>query len=479
MIAETDGATPDDAGDEAAPARAAPARRGGDRGGWIWLALVVIAVGLFFLRVSAPWPVERLQALGFDALQGVGPVSALERPAPVVVGVGDRSIAEIGPWPWPRDRLAGVVEAATQAGAEVVVLNLLLEAPDVLDPDRPRQEGGPGDGGPGDGGLRQAPEPPPSDAALAEALRKVRSALATSVTDRPASSESRGPFALTMVGAPAERTPAYEGVAAAAQPIRAGATTEGAANLTPDADAVLRRAPTVFFAGGVAHPSLAVAAVAAMGRSGTVIARESGVAAVVVGGRRVRTDAAGRVFLDFAGGAARVGRVEASDLVGEGGGSDRSPGGAETADAASEAARRAVAGRVAVIGVDAAGLAPAFSAAHGEVISGAEVVAVAIDALISGATLSRPRALVLAEHAAFLAVALALATAWARLSRLAAAGATLACVLAWLAAAAIVRVAPALVVDVAAPIGLWIALAGCGALLASLRRGRSAEPGAG
>ncbi len=75
-----------------------------------------------------------------------GPLRALDRPAadlllraahrstpaavPVaVVALDDASVAAEGPLPWPRARLARLVEAARSAGAEAVVLDILLADP--------------------------------------------------------------------------------------------------------------------------------------------------------------------------------------------------------------------------------------------------------------------------------------------------------------------------------------------------------------
>src|SRR3989339_1230286 len=46
----------------------------------------------------------------------------------VLVAIDDNSIAQIGPWPWPRWRLAAVIDKLSSAGARVVGLDIVLSA---------------------------------------------------------------------------------------------------------------------------------------------------------------------------------------------------------------------------------------------------------------------------------------------------------------------------------------------------------------
>ncbi len=63
----------------------------------------------------------------------------------VIVEIDDRSLQELGRWPWPREILAGVVEVLQECGARAVALDIILPEPqktryvaaegDVYDPD--------------------------------------------------------------------------------------------------------------------------------------------------------------------------------------------------------------------------------------------------------------------------------------------------------------------------------------------------------
>ena len=59
---------------------------------------------------------------------------------PVLVGIDEESLAAYGQWPWPRYRLAQLVDRLWLHGAEVVVLDFLMPEPDRSSPEVIRAE---------------------------------------------------------------------------------------------------------------------------------------------------------------------------------------------------------------------------------------------------------------------------------------------------------------------------------------------------
>src|SRR4051794_36753187 len=94
-----------------------------------WL---VVGLAIF---VAAPWTLinstERVavQNLLFDEFQRRRPRDSVEPPPIRVVEIDDASIAKLGRWPWPRARLAEMIEKISNAGAAVVALDILLYDP--------------------------------------------------------------------------------------------------------------------------------------------------------------------------------------------------------------------------------------------------------------------------------------------------------------------------------------------------------------
>src|SRR5262249_45424449 len=80
-------------------------------------------------RRNAEQPVGESAQLVFDAYERHWPVS---RPPEqiLVIDIDGDSIRHVGQWPWPRDRLAQLVEVA--ATARVIGIDLLLTEPDRL-----------------------------------------------------------------------------------------------------------------------------------------------------------------------------------------------------------------------------------------------------------------------------------------------------------------------------------------------------------
>src|SRR5688572_21714398 len=95
------------------------------RFGPILPGLLVLAA-LVALRLADPAPMAALRLQGFDLLQRLAP-RAYDPAVPVrVVAIDDESLRRLGQWPWPRDRLARLVDRLAQAGAAAVVLDLVL-----------------------------------------------------------------------------------------------------------------------------------------------------------------------------------------------------------------------------------------------------------------------------------------------------------------------------------------------------------------
>ncbi|MBM3486195.1 MAG: CHASE2 domain-containing protein [Alphaproteobacteria bacterium] len=73
------------------------------------------------------WSFDRYHAV-IDRDDAPGPVT--------VVDIDDASLGAVGQWPWPRDRMAALVDALTRAGTQVIGFDVLFADPDRLSPHR-------------------------------------------------------------------------------------------------------------------------------------------------------------------------------------------------------------------------------------------------------------------------------------------------------------------------------------------------------
>ena len=80
------------------------------RAGGLYILLVSsVIAGAVAVRVFDPFFVQALRLIAFDSYQRFSP-QAFDGSAPVrIVDIDERSLAEIGQWPWPRTVLADLL----------------------------------------------------------------------------------------------------------------------------------------------------------------------------------------------------------------------------------------------------------------------------------------------------------------------------------------------------------------------------------
>ena len=131
------------------------------------LAPLVLTAGL---ALSRPAFLSRLDNTVYDILirwAGTRPTAGRV----VIVDVDERSLSELGQWPWRRDRIGELVARLRDLGASVVALDVVF-----AEPDRFERSADAGDG-PADRGAPSGP-----DAALADALGAGRVVLGYALT---------------------------------------------------------------------------------------------------------------------------------------------------------------------------------------------------------------------------------------------------------------------------------------------------------
>ena len=83
-------------------------------GFWIALAALVVAAVCATTGVS-----QRLEYALYDAATSTSAPPPL--PEITIVGIDDASLAALGPWPWPRDLHARLIDQLASAGAKTIV----------------------------------------------------------------------------------------------------------------------------------------------------------------------------------------------------------------------------------------------------------------------------------------------------------------------------------------------------------------------
>ena len=179
------------------------------------------------VALAAAWPglLAPPREAARDAL-----LAALPRPAQalplLVVEIDRASLAAIGPWPWPRQALAALLDRLAEAGAASVALDLLLEGPDRASPAvlASRLAAALGEQPAAAPLARLTPTLPDHDATLAQALARLPAALGFVLAPEPSApppvrqgwAALGDPAALDLAAAPGAVAPLLALAAAAA-----------------------------------------------------------------------------------------------------------------------------------------------------------------------------------------------------------------------------------------------------------------------
>jgi len=385
----------------------------------------LIAAGGTVLRLADPLPLTGLRNLVFDQFQRIRP-RVYDADLPVrIVDIDDTSLARHGQWPWPRDRLAELVDATAAAGAAAVVLDLVIAEPDRSSPeqivatlpDTPARRA-----------LERAIElGRPNDAVLAEALAAANSVTGVILVhgDGPAVAAKSG-FAVSGDD-PRPVLPTFSAVVAPLPILREASHGLGSTNWLPDIDQVVRTVPLVFVVGETYFPSLAAEALRVAQGATTMLLRASnasgetawgaftGLNAVRIGDVTVPTEANGEMRIHFTPSTPE--RYVPAWQVLDG----SAPAGV-------------LDGRIVLVGTSAPGLFDLRATPLESAVPGVEVHAQALEQMLAGGALTRPDWATGAEILAFLVATLIVALAATELASVRVALATGTLVLAALAA---------------------------------------------
>ncbi|WP_455873863.1 CHASE2 domain-containing protein [Rhizobium yanglingense] len=336
------------------------------------IGLAIVAV-LTLLRASDPQLLRSIRDVTFDEYQRVSPRSFEELPVRVI-DIDEASLREFGQWPWPRDRLALLVDRLSEMGAAAIAFDILFAEPDRLSP-RTVVGNVPGID---PSLLSQLPD---NDEIFADTIADKPVVLGFGLTNEGTYRPSvKAGFAFTgesPVGAPPHIN--------AATPLRprleANAAGIGHISLNPgSSSSVVRAVPLFLTDGEQLYPNLALEALrVAQGVSTYVLAGAPDAAGVMVsvktGDFVVPVTAAGELWLYVSPDRAER-YVSARHVLAEKG--------------ASAEVSAAINGSIVFIGTSAAGLQDIRVTALGENVPGVSLHAQTLEQILNGRYLSRP-----------------------------------------------------------------------------------------
>jgi Predicted transmembrane sensor domain len=96
---------------------------------------IIAAIILGLTRIADPELVEVMRLKYFDVLQKKYPRNTDGQTYSVIVDIDEKSLREVGQWPWPRTVLADLFQKSKDAGMLVLGLDVLFAEKDRTSPE--------------------------------------------------------------------------------------------------------------------------------------------------------------------------------------------------------------------------------------------------------------------------------------------------------------------------------------------------------
>ncbi|HMX15698.1 MAG TPA: CHASE2 domain-containing protein [Rhodocyclaceae bacterium] len=334
-------------------------------------AAVAMLAGLAALLHLPQWSPFHLGQLAlFDRYQRVFPRERQSAPA-VIVEIDEKSLKTLGQWPWPRDRLAALLENVAALKPAAIGLDIYMPEADGTSPEALAARLPDGAGA-----LRKAlRELPTQDQRLAEALRRVPTVLGAAGFDFETLTTSRGLRSVPLHVEGGDALPLvrqYPFVLASLPQLQAAAA--GQALLSVDLEGgVVRRVPLVMAVGDALLPSLAMEMLrVATGSTAVEVSLGlAGIDSVRVADLTVPTQPNGEVWLHF-GPALEERYVSAADVL------------------AGEVPADRIEGKLVLVGLTGFGLMDTRTTPLKEHVPGIDIQAQLVESFFDGRFLLRP-----------------------------------------------------------------------------------------
>jgi adenylate cyclase len=342
---------------------------------------VVLLCALLFLRVTNPPLLEELRLRAFDLFQVIKPRDAVQRPV-VIVDIDEDSLRKLGQFPWPRTRIAEMIERLTRLGAAAIAFDVVFAEPDRLSPalaaDAYRDL---------DEDTRNKLRALPSnDQVMADAIKKSKVVLGeTGLPTTVPQTAGQPPLGgVAVLGGDAKPFLfSFPGLLRNIPILEHAAAGRGLFSIRTERDGIVRRVPMVLQAQGSIMPSLSFEMLRVATGSSTILIRmdAAGVKSVALPGFEMPTDRNGQLWVHFAP-HDKTRYVSALDLL-------------EDRVAADRVSRRLV-----LIGTSAAGLLDLKTTPNDPTMPGVEIHAQVLESILSNTVLSQPNYAIGAELAA-------------------------------------------------------------------------------
>ncbi|MCU9839115.1 adenylate/guanylate cyclase domain-containing protein [Ruegeria sp. WL0004] len=339
---------------------------------WSRLSGFLLVFALLTLRIVDPIFVERLRLQAFDQFQRLNPREIAPFPV-AILDIDDRSLSEVGQWPWPRTTIAELTDRVFQEGAAAMAYDIVFSEPDRLSPNAIAADN-PGISSEIRSQLMQLPS---NDTVLAQSFSRnrvvlgetsVRSGLQASGVEREI---QKVPHAIIGPD-PRPYMLKFPELVQNLPILNEAAPGRGVFTVLPDADGIYRRVPIVMMVEGALRLSLSLELlrIATGGDAFAVRTNDAGIDGVVVAGQVIKTQGDGTVWTRFSASSSNR-FVSAADLL------------------QGKVPQNRLAGHLVLVGTSAIGLEDFRATPLGVPMAGVEIHAQLLENVLAGTLLKR------------------------------------------------------------------------------------------
>lgn len=283
----------------------------------------------------------------------------------VIVDIDEKSIKELGQWPWERDKFSKILTNLRDAGVGIIGLDIVFSEADKTSPNRFAKE------------WNINKTLPDYDAILSQTIAQTPTILGYVFSFDKANNNQAPAIPAIFVQKhkkSKEFLPQAKGVLTNLDIIQNAGYSSGFMNNIPDATGVIRSVPLMIEYKRMLYPSLAfeLYRVASNAKKVTLDYAKSGIERVELVHQRIPTDRFGRLYVNFRGPAKSYKYISAVDILNK------------------KFDKRSIEGKIVLIGTSAQGLMDLRSTPMDSVIPGVEVHANVLDNLLNQDMLERP-----------------------------------------------------------------------------------------
>ena len=342
---------------------------------------IAFSVFLFFLSIVKPSLVGSLNNRVYDSLLKSAPTGEPST-VPVIVAIDEKSLRQYGQWPWPRYRIATLLDKLRELGALCIGLDILFAEDDRTSIEAIRKELVHHFGVDLElAGLPQ--ELRDNDKRLADALSKGTVVLGYQFLfeeDPGSDSCLLHPLHINRLGPVRAEDDSGDfttarGVSCNLKTLSQAAAASGFFNVSTDPDGILRRVPLIIKHKGKPYPSLSLATLMRALDINEVFLKtgNGGEQFLYLNKTAIPLTSKGNMLIRFRGKGKTFDYVSAADIL-----ADRIPKGK-------------IQGKILFVGTSASGMREFKSTPFDPIFPGVEIHATVVDNILKKAFLSRPK----------------------------------------------------------------------------------------